>query len=52
MESSGRSSIKQSLVNKVLPQVGEIKAAPLDNTSGKVLNKQARYRFVIDVSTM
>lgn len=38
--------------NKVLPQVQVIKAAEVNEAWAKVMNKQARYRYVIDASTI
>jgi alcohol dehydrogenase (NADP+)/uncharacterized zinc-type alcohol dehydrogenase-like protein len=37
--------------NKVLPQIQIIKADQINDAWGKVLNKEARYRFVIDAAT-
>ncbi|WP_295125134.1 NAD(P)-dependent alcohol dehydrogenase [uncultured Chitinophaga sp.] len=38
--------------NKVLPQIQVIKAAAVNEAWTKVLNKEARYRYVIDASTI
>ncbi len=38
--------------NKVLPQIQIIKATEVNEAWAKVLNKEARYRFVIDASTI
>lgn len=37
--------------NKILPQIQVIKAGQINDAWEKVLNKQARYRYVIDAST-
>ncbi len=37
--------------NKVLPQIQIIKAEQVNDAWTKVLNKEARYRYVIDAST-
>ncbi|NBW38118.1 MAG: NAD(P)-dependent alcohol dehydrogenase [Cytophagia bacterium] len=37
--------------NKVLPQIQIIKADQINNAWEKILNKEARYRYVIDAST-
>lgn len=37
--------------NKVYPQIQVIKATEINDAWSKVLNKQARYRYVIDAST-
>lgn len=38
--------------NKVLPQIQVIKAEQVNEAWAKVLNKEARYRYVIDASTI
>lgn len=38
--------------NKVLPAIQVIKAEEVNNAWNKVLNKEARYRYVIDASTI
>jgi len=37
--------------NKIVPQIQIIKASEINDTWVKVLNKQARYRYVIDAAT-
>jgi len=37
--------------NKVYPQIQVIKASEINGASDKVVNKEARYRYVIDAST-
>ena len=37
--------------NRILPQVQIIKASEINDAWAKVLNKQARYRYVIDAGT-
>ena len=37
--------------NKVLPQIQIIKAGEVNDAWAKVINKEARYRFVIDAAT-
>jgi alcohol dehydrogenase (NADP+) len=38
--------------NKVYPQIQVIKAEQINDAWTKVLNKQARYRYVIDAATI
>ncbi|SDF54480.1 alcohol dehydrogenase (NADP+)/uncharacterized zinc-type alcohol dehydrogenase-like protein [Dyadobacter soli] len=38
--------------HKVLPQIQVIKAAEVNDAWAKVLDKKARYRFVIDTATI
>lgn len=38
--------------NKVLPQIQIIKAEDVNDAWAKVLNKEARYRYVIDAATI
>jgi uncharacterized zinc-type alcohol dehydrogenase-like protein len=37
--------------NKIYPQIQVIKASEINDAWGKVVNKEARYRYVIDAST-
>jgi alcohol dehydrogenase (NADP+)/uncharacterized zinc-type alcohol dehydrogenase-like protein len=38
--------------NKIYPQIQIIKAEEINDTWEKVINKEARYRYVIDASTI
>jgi len=37
--------------NKIYPEIQLIKAGEVNDTWDKVINKEARYRYVIDAST-
>ena len=37
--------------NKIYPEIQLIKASEVNDTWDKVINKEARYRYVIDAST-
>jgi alcohol dehydrogenase (NADP+)/uncharacterized zinc-type alcohol dehydrogenase-like protein len=38
--------------NKIYPQIQIIKAEEINNAWEKLVNKEARYRFVIDATTI